>query len=362
MNKLKSTLILEHDFIRLLLFKKSNGIFTYFDKVEVGYEGFSAKGFVNPDDTFSKIQSLFAEGERYGRIEKNSLVILPGMYFKYADIEEDVTLGGSTVSNNDVINLLKKCDARLPSYEKVQVTPLKYKTATNPNLYNPVGEKTERLRVLASVELLKTGLKELFDNCAKRLKKKFYYTSPLTVIAKKTYFDKIDSNRIVIYFADGHIDVGVFSGGVNVLSKSDLFGCKYLSEGLSYELDCDIDVAEKIALGSNLNLNFSSKDKYYFGTGFSVSQVNSLLAEGIIYIAKEVRECILGLTEEKFPIYMAGSDLCQVRGIKELFEDEIGRDITLLKGKEHNQESCAKYFIEALTDRYNYEKDIFFRA
>jgi len=347
---LKTALIVEYGYVRLLLFKKKNGVFAYYDEERVDYDGFNEKGFVNPDDVFYKIQNLYDKAKVYGRIDKRALVVLPGAFFKYAVAEQDAPVSSGTVTANDVKNLVESCGARLPSYEAVQKRPLAFKTFANPVIVNPVGEKADRLRVVTSVEYLRLGIKEIFDNCAKRLDKYFTYTSFGAVASKKADKERRLSERIIIIFADGNIDVVLSKDGVPVDVRSDMFGSRHVLYSLAEGMRCPDDEAEEVMLGANLNLNFSDGDVYRLGSKeYSVADVNTFLAEAFIYLGGEVKKCIDSMETEKEPVIcLTGSAICAVRGIKELFEDETGAEITVLKSNSINLEGCGNYVASAV--------------
>lgn len=357
MRRFKSALIVEYGYMRLLLFVKKNGVFTYFNEEITDYDGFYFDGFKNPDDVFYKIQQLFSAVQRYGAVEKNSIVVLPGAFFKYGVDERDVRIVSGTVTKNDVEALLASCGARLQGYEAVARMPLTFRTLLNPAVDNPVGEKADRLRVTASVEYLKSGIKELFDNCARRLGKSFQFTSFGSLAAKKSEKEAHCAERTIVLLADGNIDVVACRGGVPVDVKSDMLGARHVCYSLAEELECSDEVAEEIAMGANLNLNFSPSDVYVFGRDeFSVSKVNTCMADAFIYLGGEIRNCIDGLPSEGTPaIFLTGSKMCEVRGVREIFEDETGKDIKLLQSDVLNLEGCADYVASAIIEVFKEE-------
>ncbi|MDY4654717.1 MAG: hypothetical protein SO386_00565 [Eubacteriales bacterium] len=353
MYRLKSALIVEYKYMRLLLFVRKNGVFSYFHEERIDYDGFNGNGFINPDDVFSKIQHVYADAERYGSIDKHAVVVLPGVFFKYARAEQDTVIESGAVTENDVRTIISLCGTRLPSFEIVQKRPIIYKTLSNPYINNPIGQKADRLKLIASIEYLRLGIKELFDTSAKRLGKIFEYTSFGAEIAAKAEKTAHLPERIIITLADGNIDVALCNGGVPVKGCSDMLGAKHVCYSLAEELGVDDATAEEIANGMNLNLNFTDRDFYYVGgEKYSVSKVNSCVAEAFIYLAGEVKKYIDEMCEDETPppVFLTGSSLCSVRGVKDVFEDETGCEITILDSETLNLTGCGNYVAAAVCE------------
>lgn len=352
MYRLKSALIVEYKYIRLLLFIRKNGEFSYFHEERINYDGYNGSGFLNPDDVFSKIQHVYADAEKYGSIDKRAIVVLPGVFFKYGQAEHNIVIDNGTVTENDVKTIIGLCGARLPSFEIVQKRPIVYKTLSNPHINNPIGQKADRLKLIASIEYLGLGIKELFDTSAKRLGKIFEYTSFGAEIATKAEKTSHLSEMIIIALADGNVDVALCNGGVPVKGCSDMLGAKHVCYSLAEELGVDDDAAEEIARGMNLNLNFTAEDFYYIGgEKYSVAKVNVCIAEAFIYIAGEVKKHIDEICEDETPpVFLTGSSLCSVRGVKDIFEDETGCEITVLDSETLNLTGCGNYVAAAVCE------------
>lgn len=353
MRHLKSALIIEYEYMRLLLFTQKQGVFTYFDEKRIKYDGFDSNGFINPDDVFSKIQSLYSEAKHIGGTDKSAEVVLPGAFFKYAVADNDLAIQSGVIGQGDIDSILADCGARLPSFEAVQKRPLFFKTISDPVVDNPIGQKSDRLKVKASVEYLRLSVKELFDNCAKRLGKEFSYTSYGAEIAAKADRDNHCSQRIIVALAGGSIDIVSCFGGVPTASMSDVLGADHVCYSLAEELRLEDGVAREVLHGVNLNLNFTDKDKYYIaGETYSVAVVNTCVAEAIIYLASETKKAIDAIIEEELPpVFLTGSELCSVRGVKDLFEDETGAEITVLNSSTLNLKGCDNYLAAALCEK-----------
>ncbi len=352
MHRLKSALIVEYKYMRLLLFVRKNGDFSYFHEERINYDGFNENGFINPDDVFSKIQHVYADAEKYGSIDRHAVVVLPGIFFKYGRAEQDTVIASGAVTENDVKTVISLCGTRLPSFEIVQKRPIAYNTLSNPYIDNPVGQKADRLKLIASIEYLRLGIKELFDTSAKRLGKIFEYTSFGAEIAAKADKTVHLSERIIITLSDGNIDVALCNGGVPVKGCSDLLGAKHVCYSLAEEMGVDDATAEEIANGMDLNLNFTDDDFYYFGgEKYSVAKVNTYVAEAFIYLAGEVKKYIDEICEEETPpVFLTGSSLCSVRGVKDIFEDETGCEITVLYSETLNLTGCGNYVAAAVCE------------
>lgn len=351
MSRLTSVLIVEYGNIRLVLFEKKNASHMYFAERSLPYDGFDDRGFFNPEDVFSKVQRLFDIcQEDCGALDSVSTVLLPGAFYKFGLCERDEAVPGGTVTEKDVSSLLAGCGARLPGCEATERIPLYFKSFSNPVMFRPVGEKTDRLYVTASVGYLMLSIKELFDNCAKRMGRRFICVSYCAAAAAEAdrRFVK-GGEKVIVVFGDGHTDVIMCKGVAPVDVRSDLWGERHVRLALADLTDTDEATGSLLLKNINLNLSFDDGDKYRLpGVSFSVKEINSRVIETLQYFAKAVAKCVNELCGEIEPaIYLTGCALCQRRGVKEIFEDEIGREVNVISSDSLNLEGCADYLVAA---------------
>lgn len=357
MSRLTSVLNIEYGTIKLVLFEKKNASFVYYAEKFLYYDGFDGNGFINPEDVFKKIQDLFAICQNeYGNIDKKVTALLPGVFYRFGIAERDKVIESGIVTDRDAESILSECGVRLPGYEATERIPLYYKSFSNPVMYSPVGEKTDRLYVTASVGYLRKDIKELIDNCAKRIGREFEYLSVCTAAAAKADNALVKGeDRIIVIFSEGHTDVALCKGVAATDVRSDLWGTRHVVYALSDKLGIDEELSAMLLKSINLNLAFNGNDSYNLaGTAFSVQEVNTRIVETLQYFAKEIKKCVLDMTaESEPPIYLTGSELCQRRGVREIFEDEIGRSVVLLKSEVLNLEGCKNYVTASYNERIN---------
>ena len=337
--------------LRLVLFQRRNGQTFYFAEKCLPYDGFTEVGFSAPEDVFSKIQQLFdlCESE-YGSIDSVANVVLPGVFYKFSVNERSISINGGIVTEKDIADLNGKSEVRLPGYEDTEIIPLYYKSFGNPMTLEPLGERTDKLFLTSSIGYLKLPIKELFDNCAKRLGRTFVYTSCCSAAAAKADNDLVKGEgRIIVILADGYIDVALCKGAAPVDVRTELYGDRQVYMYLEDCFKLDISVAKTVAIGANLNLPEETSLDYSIGEStIHANEVNGCIAEILTHYAKLVRDCIEDLTEgEAFPICLTGSDLCLTRGVREIFENQLGRKVLVLKSEVNNLEGCADYMVSS---------------
>lgn len=345
-----AVLFFGHKQIRCVLFSEGKDRSVFFAEKSIEYDGFSDTGFANPEDVFLKVERLVhsAESEN-GVVVKRVCCALPSDFFRYGVTEKDLAINGGVVTEKDVKNLLDHCAVGLPGYTVVEKLPLYYKSFNAPYMVDPVGQVAERLYVTASCGYLESRIKELFDNCAKKLKKEFVLNSYAMLAAKRLDHDFLKGvRRAVILFTEGYLDVALCEGSVPVEVRSIAWGESSVRDALAQLLSCDKETRDLVFKRVNLNLAFEDGDRYRIvGKEYSVKEVNSLVIEAIEYFAREVKKMLADLPKEDVVVYLTGCDLCENRGVKELFEDELGKDVYVAIGKEPNIEGCKNYILSA---------------
>lgn len=354
--RLTSVLCVENGVIRLILLEKRTSGYVFYAENSVSYSGFDNDYFRSSEEVFEQIRSLYAATEnKYGICEDLSYVLLPGFFYVYDLAESQVRIESGTVTEKDVNRLLSSCGKEKSGLRPVECTPIYFKSFYNPIMYDPVGEKTDALYVTASVGYMKPSVKELFDNCAKRCAKTFEYCSYPAAVAYNADGTLPEGEKIFVIFGRGHTDVALCRGKSPVAVKSCLYGYNDVIYSVTDLLNCTDDFADGLISQSNLNLAFTQESKYSFlGNLFPVKEVNTRIIETLLYIASVINETVNVFSGEKeIPVYLTGSDICSIRGVKEIFEDQTGREIEVLDSEEANFEGCKNYALAGLCDKIN---------
>ncbi len=357
MPKLSSALIIEYGFIKLVLYESRNGQEVYFGEKIIDYSGFSEYGFKNPEDVFGKIQNLFATCEKqFGKIDRITKVVIPGIFFKY-DVEyKEVATDDGTVKKKDVEALLDSCEGSVFGYEPVEKTAVFYETAISAETLEPLGEKSFMLKGKISVGCLNLAVKELFDNCAKRMGRVFEYTS--FIASTGFYAEKSlggNEDRIIIFIADGHIDIGVVKGRAPLKTCSFCYGEGEVATAIAQSVKCSEIVAKRLLSHANLYIDFENDEtqNYYLGgKSYAVKDVNFAILQTMEPLGVAIKGAVSDMTKEDYPVFVTGSKLCNLRGIKEVLMEEMHTksNVELLTSDVINAEGCENFIVAALAE------------
>ena len=340
-----------HKQIRCVLFSEGKERSVYLGEKVMEYDGFSDTGFANPEDVFLKVERLVLSVEsEYGVAVKKVCCALPCDFFRYGVREKDLAFAqGEVITDKAVNTLLDLCAVGLPGYAVVEKLPLFYKTFNAPYMTDPVGQTADRLYVTASIGYLEARVKELFDNCEKKLKKEFVLNSCAMLAAKRLDHDFLKGvRRVLVLFTEGYVDVALCEGSVPVEVRTIPWGESSVRDALTELLSCDAETRDLILRRVNLNLAFEEGDRYRIvGKEYPVKDINSLVIEAVEYFAKEVKKLLADMPADDAVFYLTGCDLCENRGVKELFEDELGKDVFVAVSKEPNLEGSKNYILSA---------------
>lgn len=355
MSTVFSVLLFDSKEIRAILMKESRASFSFVAQKTIDYAGLTEYGFVNPEDVFLKVERLVKGIEAdCGCTVKKVYCALPTEFFRYRVAEKDLPVPEGVVTNKEVKAILDSCVTTIPGYVAVEKLPIYYKCFNNPYMTDPVGQLTDRLYVTASCGYLLSDVKELFDNCAKKIKKEFIVDSFALLAAKRLDYDYLKNvRRIVILFTEGHTEIALCEGAVPVDAKTIPWGESTVLTAITELLGCEKQQAEKLLSRINLNIAYNEDDQYHVeGETYSVKEVNSLAVEAVDYYAKEVKKMLSTLVKDDGVFFLTGSDFCLNRGVKELFEDQLGKDVFVATSSEPNLEGCANYVLSAYAIKY----------
>lgn len=357
MPKLFSALIIEYGFIKLVFYENKNGQAVYYGEKTIEYSGFSESGFNNPEDVFGKIQKLFETSEKqFGRTDRVTKVVIPGLFYRYKIISREVATNDGTVKKKDIDALFAGCDENVFGYEAVEQTAVSYETAISAETLEPLGEKTYMLKGNISVGYLKLAVKELFDNCAKRMGRIFEYTSficPVAACAEKML--GANDYRIIILIADGHTDIGIAKGRAPLQMRSVCYGEGEVVMAIAQMLNCGDAVAKRLLRHANVYIDCESgiTENYYSGgLAYPVEKVNLAILQTVMPICAEIKATLDEMTNDDLPVFVTGSQLCGIRGIKEVLTEELHTksNVELLLSDAVNAEGCENFIVAALAD------------
>ncbi|MBR1746946.1 MAG: hypothetical protein IJ735_01900 [Clostridia bacterium] len=340
--------------IRAVLFSVLIGQNSYYTEKRMDYDGFDEKGFKNPEDVFLKIERLVKSIEEdNGVVVKKVYCAVPSVFFRYGIVEKDIAIESGTVTEKDIDALLTTDPVGLPSYYVAETLPLYYRSFNNPVIQDPVGQVTDRLYATVSCGYLNSHVQELFDNCAKKLKKVFIPDSFVMLAAKRLDHDYTKGvRRTVVVFCEGHTDVAICEGAVPVDVRSVPWGESSIREGIKELVACDEKTCDMIMKRLNLNLACADGDVYRLqGKEYSVEKLNGLAVEAVDFFAGQVKSLVSEMTKEDGVTFMTGSAFCANRGVKELFEDTLGKDVFVASSSAPHLQGCENYVLSAYTLR-----------
>lgn len=339
--------------LRLLAFKKSGDFFQHIHTLSANYDGADYKSFNKPDKLFSIIQDLFCKlAEKVKFLPSKVYVVLPQTFIITSVAESEVSIGGKQITKRDVDMLCAKCESPDMDYIVIDYTPISFKSINNPIMLNPIGEECSKLYGTVSVICLEKRIKEFFDTSAKSLKKTFLYVGESNVSIEKA--DK-DINlpgavRLLINIREEHTSINLCKGKAVLTTKYVDWGANHIVYALQDLLKIGYLQAKSLLFKLNLNVNCIDTDVYILNDGdtlaeYNMKAINKRVVDTLNYIADNIKSEIIALKlENSLPIYVTGSDVCKVRGVKEIFNNALGGEmLTILEPKRINYELAGDY-------------------
>lgn len=352
--------------LRLFAFKKNGDFFHSITQLSSDYAGIEHNKFIKPDQLFATIQNLFEKlKSKIKYIPSTIYVILPQCFIYTFVADSDIQISSSQVKMQDVHNLCEKCYCDNSSYEVISRTPIFFRTINYPVLYNPIGQNCDKLYGRISCAALEKSIKEFFDTSAKSLKKRFIYAGESNVSVEK--LDK-DLNipggiRLFINIREENLSVNLCKGKGIIVSKNIDWGANHIYYVLQDLLKIKFSLAKKMASKLNLNINCSENDVYVLNDGenlmeLNMKAINDRIKDTLIFISDNIKNAVNSFNiEGAMPIYITGSEICQIRGFKEIMSNAIGGELVeILKPEYTNYDNLEDYPLVAELEKLFYNK------
>lgn len=352
--------------LRLIAFTRSDDFFRSVASIETSYAGISDNKFLKPDQLFSTIINMFTElNGKIKYLSNKVYVSLPQSFIHSNVAQSDVAVLSKQVKQSDVDNLCKKCDCNDANYTITDYTPITFKSLNYPVMFNPIGQSCDKLYGKIACVSMEKRSKEFFDAVAKSLKKSFTYAGESNAV-----IDKLDRDlnipgaiRLLVNIRDELISVCLCKGKAIVASQTVEWGANHVYYALQDLLKIKLPLAKNLAKKLNLNVNCAADDIYVINDGdnlleYNMKAINDRVAETLVFIADSVKKAISSFKiEGALPIYITGSDVCMIRGVKEIFTNGIGGEmIDILSTDRVNYDTAKDYVLIAQLEKILNEK------
>lgn len=331
------------------------------------YSGYQDGEFLSVEEIYPTIKKLIEKFRIKFNIKiKKIYVSIPGDFscvvsknveldidktIKPEDIEEMFFLGDTYRNHNQFVNI-----------DRAGVF---YKTNCNPNkLINPLGQNCDRVIGRLSYVLCESYFKSIFDEVCARLKLKVDYVS--AIFSSVKYINKI--KNIKDFSANIYCDLGYLSSTVAYSIGKGITHMRSFSLG-GGSVAGDITIVMNIpfshayALYKKLNLNLHPKEEetymiYINGESYSydIKTINAIAEERIYNIAQYIKMAIEENhtdIEKSIPIYLGGSSLCEVSGVREIIENVCNRAVEIVVPNLLTWEQTEYFSIISVVDTIN---------
>lgn len=321
------------------------------------YSGYQDGEFLCIEELFPTVKKLIENFQiKYNIKVKKLVVAIPGEFscvvsknveldidkrIKQEDINEMFFLGDTYANHNQFIN--------------VERTSVFYKTNCNPHkLINPLGQMCERVIGRLSYVLCENYFYSIFNELSARLNLKTKYIS--TMFSSIKYLN--DIKNIKELSGNLYLDLGYLSSSVAFsIGKGIMYTRSFSLGGGSVAGDItivmNIPFSHAYALYKKLNLNLQPKNGETYtifvnnqSYCYDIKTINAIAEERIYNIANYIRAAIDGCdvdVEKNIPIFIGGSTLCDVPGVKEIIENVCGRAVEVVAPELAGWES-TEYF------------------
>ncbi len=330
------------------------------------YSGYQNGEFLCVEELFPTIRRLIENFQIRFKIKIKRLTVgIPGEFsyvaskevamdiykrIKPEDIEEMFFIGDTYSTKEEFINIDR--------------ASIYYKTNCNPQrLTNPIGQMCERVVGQLSYILCERYFCDIFNELATRLRTKIDYVS--TIYSSVKYLNK--TRGITELSSNIYLDLGYLSstlaysiGKGIVYTKSFSLGGGNVAGDIT--LVTNIPFSHAYALYKKLNLNLRPQEQQTYTLfidnqvySYDIRQINTIAEERVYHIANYIKRAIDSCPyeiERNIPIFIGGSFLCTIRGVKEIIESVCSRSVevieTLLSGWEDTENFSQIAIIDSL--------------
>lgn len=364
MNTVFSVLYVGRFYLRLVLFDVLNGQTRFLCEKKMPYAGFKGLFFINSEETFNTIINMFTETERNNdRSFEVCKTVLPTAFYKFDVVTGELVPKNGVVTGKATNICEKKCRSNIPNYVPLIGKTVRYYTSDGNIVENPTGMALDKLYFTVAVEYLNEKIKEFFENCGRRSGKKFEFYSEQGLLADAARH-KTDCLKKYIFvdIGDGATEV-CDTDGIAIRNAAEIsFGEEHIAMVVD-DITGDKRETELVLNELNLNLLCGGEDYYRtYNAKYGIKRINYGVISILKYISDAVkRSAVRENIDEADKIFITGSDICLKKGVRELFEDELGRPAEILRTDFLSLEGCKSVAIAAAASAASDKKGFFNR-
>ncbi len=307
------------------------------------YSGFQEGAFLVPEELFPMIKKLIEDFSIINNIRIKHLTInIPGDFC--CAVSKNVELDiNKKVTPEDIesIFLIGDTYKNHNQFTNIDSLAVYYKTNCNPErLLSPIGQSCERIVGRLSYILCERYFINIFNELAKRLKIKINYSA--ATLSEVRYINKQKllkafSGNLLLHLGYLSSTLAYSIGSAPVHMRSFSLGGGTVAGDITLVLNIPFSHACALYKKLNLNLNPKSGETYtVFVDGesfcYDIKTVNAIAEERIFDIANYIKSAIDDSAYEvdkSVPLYISGSALCFVPGVKEIIEGVTKRIVEL---------------------------------
>lgn len=309
--------------------------------LEQKYSGFQDGEFLRVEELYPTIKKLIDNFYiRFNKKVKRLYIAVPGEFscavsknverdidkrIKEEDLEEMFFIGDTYSAHQKFVN--------------IERSGVFYKTDCNPRkLLNPVGQSCNRVLAKLSYILAERYFIDIFNEIAARLNIKVKYIS--SIFSEVGYVNKLKSIKELsdtLYLNLGYLSSTLsYSMGKGILNMTSFsLGGGTVAGDITIVMN--IPFSHSYELYNKLNLNIQpEQDQVYsiFVDGenfcYDIKTINAIAEERIFDIAGYIKSAIEGFDidiEDNVPLYMGGSAICRLPGVREIIENVCARPV-----------------------------------
>lgn len=340
--------------LNLILVEKSEDFTHFVYNKQTPYDGYENRRFNNPEELFVLVQQAFKECEQTTNIILNNFsVILPQRFFRTSIQEKSKLLNGKVVDYKDIKKALSKFFVSDSGFKAVSLLPIAYKIDNIEYNNAPIGKAGKAFSVIIEQTSLEESVEELFSTCAKRLGKDINFYASTSLVLHKYSKQSAMHKSIFVSINEKSSDISLCENNQIIENSSVEWGGDYLYLALMDLLNIEEDTAKKLLNKLNFNLPIQDSGRYIIADGskasFEISKVNKHAITTLFFIIKEINKKIITLNRGiKLPVYFFGNDICNIRGIKDIFENITETETIVLTAKKISEQN--NYTLDAFFD------------
>ncbi len=307
----------------------------------IAYDGYNSNGFIKIEDVFTKVAHILE------KTPKKVYIVIPSV-FTYNSVKTVTTAVFNVVTEKDIEKCREKIQCDKQGFSIFSYQPINYRTNDERDVYNPLGVCCESIKATMNIACLPTAEKELFDNCARKLRKNFTCISDDYLLANyiNYRYDVKNFNNIMFFIGEEKSSLCLCQKGAISDKTNYDFGVKMLLDVLSKSLNIPMESTDRLLRTSNINISNSSKENYRV---FEMSKeaimpikfVNDIIKEFWTDVADKIINFINGFeVNEKLDIYIAVPQHYKcTRGVESLLQNKLKSYVVINEDKNTSEKS-----------------------